>query len=180
VLNSLDQLAYSISTEVNTQNNAGTDLDGVTGTTANPLYIFSQPTAVSGSAASMSVVMTDPNQIAAAGAGEGTGDNSNAMTMASLANQTIVNGQTPSNYYSNFVSTLGSTVSEVQSENTAQTASVTQLQTQNDALSGVNLNDEASTLTTLERSYQAASQVFAILNRIMASALNLGEQTTVS
>ena len=180
VLNSLDQLAYGISTEVNTQNNAGTDLDGVTGTTANPLYIFSQPTAVSGSAASMSVVMTDPNKIAAAGAGEGTGDNSNAMTMASLANKTIVNGQTPSNYYSSFVSTLGSTVSEVQSENTAQTASVTQLQTQNDALSGVNLNDEASTLTTFERSYQAASQVFAILNTIMASALNLGEQTTVS
>jgi flagellar hook-associated protein 1 FlgK len=180
VLNSLDQLAYGISTEVNTQNNAGTDLDGVTGTTANPLYIFSQPTAVSGSAASMSVVMTDPNKIAAAGAGEGTGDNSNAMTMASLANKTIVNGQTPSNYYSSFVSTLGSTVSEVQSENTAQTASVTQLQTQNDALSGVNLNDEASTLTTFERSYQAASQVFAILNSIMASALNLGEQTTVS
>ena len=180
VLNSLDQLAYGISTEVNTQNNAGTDLDGVTGTTANPLYIFSQPTAVSGSAASMSVVMTDPNKIAAAGAGEGTGDNSNAMTMASLANKTIVNGQTPTDYYSNFVSTLGSTVSEVKTENTAQTASVTQLQTQNDTLSGVNLNDEASSLTTLERSYQAASQVFAILNTVMAAALNLGDQTAVS
>jgi flagellar hook-associated protein 1 FlgK len=65
----------------------GNDLDGVTGTVANPLYIFSQPTVVAGSAASMSVVMTDPNQIAAAGAGNGTGDNSNATAMASLANQ---------------------------------------------------------------------------------------------
>jgi flagellar hook-associated protein 1 FlgK len=54
------------------------------------------------------------------------------------------------------------------------------LQTQNDALSSVNLNDEASSLTTLERSYQAASQVFAMLNTIMASALNLGDQTAVS
>jgi flagellar hook-associated protein 1 FlgK len=44
----------------------------------------------------------------------------------------------------------------------------------------VNLNDEASSLTTYERSYQAASQVFATLNTIMASALNLGEETTVS
>jgi len=33
------------------------------------LNIFSEPTTVAGSAASMSVVMTDPNQIAAAGAG---------------------------------------------------------------------------------------------------------------
>jgi flagellar hook-associated protein 1 FlgK len=71
-------------------------------------------------------------------------------------------------------------VSDVQSENTAQNASVTQLQTQNDALSSVNLNDEASSMTTLERSYQAASQVFTMLNTIMTSALNLGEQTTVT
>ena len=179
-LSSLDQLAYSISTEVNQQNNAGTALDGATGTADSPLYIFSQPTVVAGSAAGMSVVMTDPNQIAAAGAGNGTGDNSNAAAMAAMANQGIVNGQTPSNYYSNFVTTLGSTVSSVQTENTAQNASVTQLQTQNDALSGVNLNDEASSMTTLERSYQAASQVFAMLNTVMASALNLGDQTAVS
>ena len=147
---------------------------------ASPLYIFSQPTVLAGSAVSMSVMMTDPNQIAAASAGNGTGDNSNATAMAAMANQLIVSGQTPTNYYSNFVTTLGSTVSGVQTENTAQKASVTQLKTQNDALSGVNLNDEASALTTFERSYQAASQVFAMLNTIMASALNLGSQTTVT
>ena len=100
--------------------------------------------------------------------------------MASLASQAIVNGQTPINYYSNFVSTLGSTVSEVQTENTAQNASVTQLQTQNNALSSVNLNDEAAAMSTLESSYQAASQVFTLLNTIMASALNLGEETAVA
>jgi flagellar hook-associated protein 1 FlgK len=179
-LNSLDQLAYSVSTEINKQNNAGTDYDGATGTTSNPLNIFSEPTAVAGSAANMSVVMTDANQIAAAGLGDGTGDNSNATAMAALGNQTIVDGQTPTNYYSNFVTTLGSTVSSVKTENTAQTASVTQLQTQNDAISGVNLNDEASAMTTFERSYQAASQVFTMINSIMASALNLGNETTVS
>jgi len=180
VMTSLDQLAYGVTTQVNALNNSGTDLDGTTGTAANPLYIFNQPAAVAGSAANMSVIMTDPNQIAAAGLGLGTGDNSNASAMANLANQSIANNQTPVNYYSNFVSTLGSLVSSVQTENTAQNASVTQLQTQNDALSSVNLNDEASQMSTLERSYQAASQVFGILNTIMASALNLGEQATVS
>ncbi len=179
-LNQLDQLAYSISTAVNAQNNSGTDLDGLNGTVANPLNIFSQPAAVAGSALGMSVAMSDPNQIAAAGLGDGTGDNSNAAAMAAMDNQGIVSGQTPTNFYSNFVTTLGSTVSTVQTENTAQNASVTQLQTQNDALSGVNLNDEASAMTTLERSYQAASQVFAMLNTVMASALNLGDQTAVS
>ena len=90
-----------------------------------------------------------------------------------------VSGDSPEEFYSSLVTTLGATVSQVQTENTAQNASVSQLQTQNDALSEVNLNDEASAMTTLERSYQAASQVFSMLNTIMASALNLGEQTTV-
>jgi len=179
-LHALDQLAYGISTAVNTQNNAGTAMDGTTGSAANPHFIFNQPTEIEGSAAAMSVVATDPNDVAAAGAGAGTGDNSNAVALASVAKQGIVNGQTPTNFYSNFVATLGSKVVTVQTENTAQNASVTQMQTQRDALSGVNLNDEASAMTTLERSYEAASKVFAILNTLMSSVLNLGEQTTVS
>jgi flagellar hook-associated protein 1 len=179
-MNALDQMAYSLSTQVNAQNSAGTDLSGATGTLVAPLNIFAQPLTVAGSAVAMSVVMTDPDQIAAAAAGAGTGDNSNATLMANLANQTIVGGQTPTDYYSNFVSTLGATISGVQDENTAQNASVTQLQTQNDALSSVNLNDEASAMSTLQSSYQAASQVFGLLNTIMESALNLGQQTTVT
>ena len=158
----------------------GTNPAGVTGTGSTPLYIFSEPGQVGGSALSMNVAMTDPNQIAAAGLGNGSGDNSNALAMASLGTQGIVNGQTPSNFYSQFVSTVGSLVSEVQSENTGQSASVTQLQTQRDSLSSVSLNDEASAMQQFERSYQAASQVFTILNTVMASALNLGVETAVS
>jgi flagellar hook-associated protein 1 FlgK len=179
-LNALNQLAYNVSTQVNAQNNAGTDLNGVTGTAATPLNIFSQPAAIAGSAVAMSVVMTDPSQIAAAAAGQGTGDNSNTTAMANLANQAIVGGQTPTDFYSSFVSTLGATVSGVQADNTAQNASVSQLQSQNNALSGVNLNDEAAAMSKLQTSYQAASQVFSLLNTIMQSALNLGTQTTVA
>ncbi len=180
VISSLDQLAYSISTQVNAQNNAGSDLNGVAGTVANPLNIFKPAAAVAGSAASMYVIMTDPSQIAAAGLGQGTGDNSNTSALASLAAQSIIGGKTPSGFYANFVATLGSAISQVQIENTAQSASVTQLQTQRDALSSVNLNDEAASMQQIERSYQAASQVFAILNTIMSSALNLGIGTAVS
>lgn len=179
-VNSLDLMAYGISTRVNALNNTGTDLSGATGTAANSLDIFSQPAQVAGSAAAMSVTMADPSQIAAAGAGEGSGDNSNAKAMANLGTESIVGGETPTNFYAIFVSTLGATVSGVQAENTAQTASVTQLTTQNNALSGVNLNDEASAMSTMENSYQAASQVFNLLNTIMTSALNLGESTSVT
>jgi len=176
-LASLDQLAYGIATNINTVNNAGTDLDGDNGNAGN---IFNAPTQVAGSAAALTVVMTDPNKIAAAGIGDGTGDNSNAVAAANLAKQNIIGGETPSNFYSNLVSTLGSSVSETTTENTALTASVTQLQTQVSSLSGVSLDDEASNLELFQRAYQAASQVFSILNTVYASAINIGVETAVS
>jgi flagellar hook-associated protein 1 FlgK len=183
-LASLDQLAYGIATAVNAQNNAGIDLNGIGGTGVNPanpaLNIFNQPAAVAGSAAAMTVTMTDPNQIAAAGPAGGAGDNSNALALAGLANSASVSGKSLTDFYSNFVTMLGAAVAEVQTENIAQNASVTQLQNQNNSLSAVNLNDEAAAMQQLERSYQAASQVFTILNTIMTSALNLGVQTAVT
>jgi len=176
-LASLDQLAYGIATNVNTVNNAGTDIDGDNGNAGD---IFNAPTQVAGSAAALTVVLTDPNKIAAAGLGKGSGDNSNALAAANLATQNIVGGQTPSNFYSNLVSTLGASVSETTTQNTALIASVTQLQSQVNALSGVNLNDEASNLEQFQRAYQAASEVFSILNTVYASAINLGVEATVS
>jgi flagellar hook-associated protein 1 FlgK len=184
VLASLDQLAFGIATAVDTQNNAGIDLNGVGGSGVNPLNpplnIFNPPAGVAGSAAAMAVTMTDPNQIAAAGPAGGAGDNSNSVALAGLSNSASVSGKSPTDFFSNFVTMLGAAVAQVQTENTAQNASVTQLQNQNNSLSAVNLNDEAASMQQLERSYQAASQVFAILNTIMASALNLGEQTAVA
>lgn len=180
VLSALDQLAYSVSTQVNALNNSGSDLSGTTGTAADPLNIFAEPTSVAGSAMAMSVAIVDPSQVSAAAQGAGIGDNKNAASLSSLASQSIVDGLTPSGFYADFVSTLGSTVSQVQAENTAQNASVTQLQTARDSLSSVNLNDEAALMQQFERSYQAASQVFALLNTVMTSALNLGVTTAVS
>jgi flagellar hook-associated protein 1 len=173
-LSALDSLAYSIETTVNAQQANGTDLDGNAGAA-----IFATPAQVAGSAQSMSVAMTDPNGVAAAA---DSGDDTNVVALAGLAStaQTQLNGLDPNSYYSDFVSALGSTITEVQTENTAQTASVTQLTTQNNSLSEVNLNDEAASLTNLERTYQAASQFFTIVDAIMASALNLGEETAVS
>jgi flagellar hook-associated protein 1 FlgK len=180
MLSTLDELAYCLATKVNALNNSGSDLSGNTGTANSPLYIFSQPTGVSGSAEAMSVVMSDPSHIAAAAAGQGTGDNANARALAALGSSPIVSGLTPSGFYSNVVTALGATVAQVQIESVSQSASVAQLQTVRNALSAVNLNEEAAFMQQFERSYQAASKIFAILNRIMASAINLGEQASVS
>src|SRR6202035_5484220 len=79
VVASLDQIAFGITTQVNAQSQLGIDLNGTPG-----ISLFTQTATVAGSAASMSVAITDPSLIAAAAAGQGSGDNTNAATIANL------------------------------------------------------------------------------------------------
>ena len=173
VQSSLDTLAYDLGSALNAANEAGSDANGNAG-----VAIFNLPSSSSGAAAAISVAISSPSQIAAAAAGLGSSDDTNLLAMANLANQTIVAGATPANYFSDFVSALGSLVSEVQTQNAAQQASATQLQNVVNSLSSVDLNEEASSMETLEQSYQAAAKVFTILASVMTSALNLGVPTT--
>jgi flagellar hook-associated protein 1 FlgK len=180
VESSLDQLAYSVATQVNKVNELGSDLNGNKGAAIFGLPASATAADPAGSAAGISVVMTDPSQIAAAALEAGSSDNTNVVAMANLENQGIVNGVSPTSFFSDMVTSLGSVTSEVSGENTAQQASLTQLNDQIGSISGVNLNDEAAQLETLEQSYQAASKLFTTLDQVMVSALNLGVQTTYS
>jgi flagellar hook-associated protein 1 FlgK len=188
VESALDQLAYSLATSVNAQNEAGFDLNGAAGTAIFGLPASATAQDPAGSAAGIQVTMTDPSKIAAAGvvAGsspptpEGSSGDSNLLLMANLGSSGIVKGITPASYFSDMVTSLGGLTSEVGSENTAQQAALTQLQDQINTISGVNLNDEAAQLETFEQSYQAASKLFTTLDQVMVSALNLGVQTTYS
>jgi flagellar hook-associated protein 1 FlgK len=176
VQSQINTLAYSLATSVNSIQEKGTDENG-NPTTGVPLFnITSSPT---GAAAAISVAITDPSQIAAAGAGDGPADGSNAESMANLANQSIVGGTTPADYYAGFLAQLGSNVQSVQTAVSSVTTSLSQLTTQQATLSGVNQNTEAANLETYERAYQSASQTFTILNTLMGSALNLGVETAM-
>lgn len=171
----LDNLAYGIGTAVNQQNALGTDGNGNTGGA-----IFSLPSSAAGAATSIQVATSDPQAIAAAATGEGSSGNDNAIAMADLSSANIVGGQTASGSLATLLGQIGNDTAGATTNNTAQQAMLTQLTSQRDSLSGVSLDEEASNLTQYQRSYQAASEVFSIVNTIMASAINLGVETTVS
>jgi flagellar hook-associated protein 1 FlgK len=171
----LDSLAFGIGTEVNQQNELGVDGNGNPGAA-----LFSLPPSSSGAATLIQVATTDPNAIAAAATGEGSAGNANATALADLSSADIVGGQTASGFLASFLGQVGSDTSAATTNNGAQQATLTQLTTQRDSLSGVSLDEEASNLTQYQRAYQSAAQVFNIANSIMASALNLGVETTVT
>jgi flagellar hook-associated protein 1 FlgK len=180
VQSALDTLAYSVATQMNTLNGQGADLNGNAGGAIFSLPAGATAAHPAGSAAQIAVVMTDPTQIAAARAGAGPLDNSNAMAMANQQNAGIVQGLSPTAWFSDLVTSLGSLTSQVSTENTAQQAGLKQLNDQIGAISGVNLNDEAAALEQLEQAYQAASKLFTILDQVMTAALNLGVSTAYS
>ncbi|HSY70268.1 MAG TPA: flagellar hook-associated protein FlgK [Edaphobacter sp.] len=171
----LDSLAFGIGTQVNQQNELGLDGNGNPGAA-----IFSLPPTQSGAAAQIQVAATNPSAVAAAAVGEGSAGNTNALALADLASAIVAGGQTASGFLASFLGQIGSDASAATTNNSAQQAILTQLTTQRDSLSGVSLDEEAANLTQYQRAYQAAAQVFNIGDTIMASALNLGEQTTVT
>lgn len=171
----LDNLAFAVGEQVNQQNALGVDGNGNPGAA-----LFSLPGTSSDAAALIQAATADPNAVAAAAPGQGSAGNTNASALANLASANIVSGQTASGFLASFLGQIGSDTAAATTNNGAQQATLTQLTTQRDSLSGVSLDQEASNLTQYQRAYQAASQVFNIANSIMASAINLGVQTTVT
>ena len=173
--NALDSLAYGIATQVNQQNEQGVDANGNPGAA-----LFTLPSTQTGAAAQIQVATTDPNAVAAASPGEGSAGNDNATALANLSTANVVGNQTASGFLASFLSQIGNDTSAATTNNSAQQATLTQLTTQRDSLSGVSLDEEASNLTQYQRAYQAAAQVFNIANTVLASALNLGVETSVT
>jgi flagellar hook-associated protein 1 FlgK len=171
----LDSLAYALGTAVNAQNQSGLDANGNPGGA-----LFTLPATSAGAASTISLTTSDPNAIAAASLGEGSSGNTNATALSALSNSALVNGQSAPQFFASFLTQLGSNVSRVSDENTTQQASLTQLTTQQGSQSTVSLDQEAANLTQYERSYDAAAKIFTIVDQLMASALNLGEETTVT
>lgn len=170
VLSQIDTLAAGIENSVNTQSEAGFDLNGNPGTA----LFTAPPPGTTGAAASMGVAISDPSLVAASSDGT-PGSNGNANALASIANQTIVDGQTPSNYYSGTVFQIGNAVSNATAEQTAAQQVTLQLQNQIGALSGVSLDEEAANLTKFQQAYDASARVVTIISELTNEAINLGQ-----
>ena len=171
ILNNLNTLAYEVANSVNTQSTAGYDLNGNAG-----VDFFNPPASLPTAALNLSVAIADPNLVAASADGT-SGDSDNATALANLANQTIVNGQTPVNFYSGIVSEVGNDTSNASSALTSQNLLVQQLQDQVGAVSGVSLNEEGGNLILYENAYNAAARVASVVASMFEVAISMGSTT---
>lgn len=168
LLNQLDTLANQFATAMNSANASGTDLDGNTGGA-----IFSVPSTVAGSAADITVAMTDPSQIAASSDGT-TGSGGNLTNLLAVQNAQLPMGSSPTDAYSSLVFNVGEVTSNAQAEVSGTGSALTQLQDQQSAISGVSIDEESANLLQYQQAYEAAAKVVSTIDELGAVALNMG------
>ncbi len=102
-----------------------------------------------------------------------TGDGKNAQLLADIQRsaQAIGGANTLAEGYSQLASTVGVQAASTKTRNEAQTALVQQLKSQQQALSGVNLDEEAANLLRYQQAYQASSKLIAVAGKLLDSIL---------
>jgi flagellar hook-associated protein 1 FlgK len=105
--------------------------------------------------------------------GARSGDNGNARLLANVGNVGLFNSgnQNLTAALSEMTSQFGGAARQAEYTLGAQRAIDNQLQTERDAVSGVNLDEEAANLLKFQQSYQAAAQIISIANAAFDSLL---------
>jgi flagellar hook-associated protein 1 FlgK len=170
LLTSLDALAAGLSTAFNSANAKGFDLNGNAG-----WDLFTPPPASGhGAAASIAVTLTDPALLAASSDGS-AGSNGNLANFSAIHDQSLINGEAPSNYYSNVVFGVGNDVANGAAELQSSQLVLQQLQDQRGSLSGVSLDEEAANMVQYQRAYDAAAQLVTVVNQMLQTLINMGK-----
>lgn len=130
---------------------------------------------VSNVAGSINVAITDSSEIAAASEADGgVSDNRNAQKLLDLQTAKLVEGKsTLTGAYASLVSNVGNQVNTLKTNGLAQANIVTQLTTQQQSISGVNLDEEYGDLQRFQQYYLANAQVIQTAASIFDAIINI-------
>jgi flagellar hook-associated protein 1 FlgK len=163
---SINTLASTLITQVNTVHSGGFSLTGTTG--AN-FFNGSDAATITVNAA----LANNPSLIQASGTSTATGDNSVALQLANLASttQSGLSNQTFSDSYGQTVAALGDSLQTANDQVNNQTAVTNMLSTQRGSVSGVNVDEEMTNLMSFQRAYEASAQLVTTVNTMLGDVL---------
>ena len=166
--NNLDTMASSLVTQVNGIYQNGYDLSGNHG--AN--FFTGNDAATIGV---NSALADDPSQVQAAGAANAAGDNSIALQLAQLGQQSItsLNDQTFSGAYAQDVQSFGYALSNANDQVDNYNSVNTMLLNQRDSVSGVSLEEETTNLITYQKAYECSAKIITTVDEMLQTVVNL-------
>ncbi|HEX7011061.1 MAG TPA: flagellar basal body rod C-terminal domain-containing protein, partial [Phycisphaeraceae bacterium] len=119
-----------------------------------------------------SVVAQDVNLLAA-GRGHAVGDNQAALAIAGLRQTGVdeLGGMSLPEYWSRHVEDLAAKLSATRQQVDADTVVLENLQAQQQAISGVNIDEEAIDLVRYQQAYQASARFLSVVDELMRTLL---------
>lgn len=119
------------------------------------------------------LAISDPTRIAASQGG-GRGDNRNALALADLQNEPTVDGERSFNSaYAQLVSDVGNQTRTLQVNSDAQQTLTDELESAQQSVSGVNLDEENVNLMYYQQMYQANARVIETASTMFDTLLGL-------
>ena len=162
----LDATAVSLATSLNTAHAAGFDLNGAAGTPL--LGSLSGPI----TAASLTVLVTDPKKVAASSVGPTAGvpalDHGNADAIAQLRQSTT---GTDANYRKMIVE-LGVQAAVAGRNVDIQAVITTQVDSARESVAGVNIDEEMTNMLSFEHAYSAAGRLITAIDETLDKLIN--------
>jgi len=106
--------------------------------------------------------------------GPGSSDNGNATVLANLDDARVLNGGTVTlnGAIGGLTTAIGSAARQAEYSAEAQQLIHVQAQAARDAVSGVNLDEEAANMLRLQQAYQAAAQIISVADTMFQTILN--------
>lgn len=180
----LDELAYNLSYQINTQHAAGWNLNNATGvaffTPVTAVAPPALPATYAGFSSSIGVAITSTNEIAAADANPligGTGNNKNALLLAGVASSPVTFSggviSTTANYYNSLVAGIGVDVRASKNLTAQNEAFVRQLNNLRSSNSGVSLDEELTNLIKYQKAFEGASKVISTAVQMLDTVLGM-------
>ena len=164
----LDTLASTLATEVNNVYKNGYDLNGNTGAA----FFTGTDAATLGVNAAL---LTDPSAVQAAGAAGAPGDNTVALALAQLGQQSIaaLGNQTFISGYAGQVANFGNALANANDQVDNFNAVNTMLAQQRDSVSGVSVEEEMANLISFQSAYQASSKIITTVDQMLQTLVAL-------
>jgi flagellar hook-associated protein 1 len=120
-------------------------------------------------------ISTNPD-LFAAGTGPAVGDASNLARMMGLRSTQLsgLDANTVEGFYTNFVGDVGFKSAAATSTLQSQDQLLSQLQSERDSVSGINLDEEMVDVTRYQQSYDAAARFISVVQQVTNTLINIG------
>jgi flagellar hook-associated protein 1 FlgK len=121
-----------------------------------------------------SLLVNDPSMLATGrGNIQGSNTNAQALSLAGSAAVSQLGGKSLTDYYAGYIGTLASHARNASDDVTAQNAIHDTLFAQQQAISGVSLDEEALNLTKYQRAFEGTARYITVVDQVIQTILGL-------